>query len=461
MLACVVLHATSARLTDQLVTTKMSVAVRNRGIVALAASCAIYLVPIVTAHWIDFFGVALGRELISDREWLWKAADLAIAVTAQTALFAVAWWVLGRSRAAAVAVVVLLLVPAAMTLNYAYLYAVPSYFLIEADQAPDKSSWTEVCSVDGFSLDPVRGGVSRGFERRGEAWVRQDNGSQYGILQVPACTVEPVAIPDLPIAPGLHQALPDGSVVFVTMERGVAVQKYWLLRRGADAPLLLGSSSGQTDGVPLVSDDGGWVAWTMRTAAREASLRIEPLAGGEAIVFSHPLLQNTTLVVVELDMTTREVVVNRDLTEFVSLRLDGTIVWGPLKPGAISAQTDTFRYLDRQWAGWDAYVEDVRYRLGWSTQSGTGTYEAPKGRSITSAAMDARGRYVAASTTTALSIGSIADTVVTLNTADGSEVFRKSLPMYARSQVSFLGDSYFAYSDLVDGRSRTHVLRVP
>ena len=68
---------------------------------------------------------------------------------------------------------------------------------------------------------------------------------------------------------------------------------------------------------------------------------------------------------------------------------------------------------------------------------------------------------MAASTTTALNIGSIADTVVALNTADGSEVFRKSLPMYARSQVSFLGDSYFVYSDLVDGRSRTHLLRVP
>ena len=105
-------------------------------------------------------------------------------------------------------------------------------------------------------------------------------------------------------------------------------------------------------------------------------------------------------------------------------------------------------------------MENARYRLGWSTQEGTGQYEAPKGRSITSAAMDARGRYVAASTTTSLNIGSIKDTVVALRTGDGHEVFRKALPMYARSQVAFLGDGYFAYSDVEGTHSRTRVLRL-
>ena len=159
-------------------------------------------------------------------------------------------------------------------------------------------------------------------------------------------------------------------------------------------------------------------------------------------------------------MEKREVIVNRDLSAFAKLRLDGTVGWGPLTPGDIAAQNDTFRYLDGQWAAWDAYVENTRYRLGWSTHVRKGQYEAPKGRSITSAAMDARGRYVAASTTTSLSIGSIKDTVVALRTGDGSEVFRRTLPMYARSQVAFLGDGYFAYSDVEGTRSRTRVLRI-
>src|SRR6185503_12282952 len=135
---------------------------------------------------------------------------------------------------------------------------------------------------------------------------------------------------------------------------------------------------------------------------REASLRIEPIGSGAPITFSHALLQRATLVPVELDMEKRRVIVNRDLSAFATLGLDGAVEWGPLTPDAIAAQNDTFRYLDGQWAAWDAYVENRRYRLGWSTKGGRGQYHVPKGRSITSAALDARGRYVAASTTTSL-----------------------------------------------------------
>jgi hypothetical protein len=432
----------------------------RRCLAALALSCGVYLVPIATPHWIDLFGLTLARELSSDRVAAWKAANLGLALLLQPVLCTVAWWALSRSRTAAIGVTTLLLIPAVAVVNIAYLSTIPSYFLIESDTAPDTSAWTEACTVDNYSLDPVRGGTSRGLERSGGAWVRADNGTQYGILSVPGCVVEPAAIPELPIAPGLHQALSDGSVVYVTMERGSSVQTYWLLRRGSRTSTRLEAPVGRIDSPPLVSDDGGWAAWLMRSPEREASLRIEPLDGGEPIVFSHPLLQDATLAPVELDMMHREVVVNRDLSTFVRLRLDGTVAWGPLAPGAISAQTDTFRYLDGQWAGWDAYVEDSRYRLDWSTHAGHGQYEAPRGRSITSAAMDARGLYVAVSTSTSLNIGSITDTVLAVSTKDGREVFRKTLPTYTRSQVAFLGDRYFAYSEIVDGRSRTRVLRV-
>ena len=432
----------------------------RRLITALALSCSIYLVPVVSAHWIDLFGLTLGRELFRDREPAWKAADVALGLILQVILFACAWWVVPRSRAVAAGLTVMLLIPGAIAVNFAYMYAIPSYFLIERDTTPDTSAWREECAVEGFSLDPVRQGISRGLERRGEALVRQDSGTQFGILSVPLCAVEPLAIPELPIAPGLYQGLRDGSVVYVTMARGVTGQQYWLLSRGSKEAKRLDVPGGQSDGVPLVSEDGGWVAWVTRSPDRDASLRIVPLTSGEPIVFSHALLQRTTLVPVELDMKAREVVVNRNLSGFAKLRLDGTVAWGPLTPGAIEAQTDTFRYLDGQWAAWDAYVENTRYRLGWSTHDGKGQYDVPKGRSITSAAIDARGRYVAASTTTALNIGAIKDTVVALSTRDGGEVFRRSLPSYARSQLAFIGDGYFAYSDFDGTRSRIRVLRV-
>lgn len=434
--------------------------IRKRLLSALALSFTIYLVPVFTAHWIDLYGLVLGRELFQDRELAWKAADVAFALILQAILFACVWRVTPRSKAVAMGVTVLLLVPAAMALNVAHLHTIPSFFLVERDTTPDTSAWREECAVEGFSLDPVRQGISRGLERRGEAWVRQDNGTQYGILRAPGCAVEAVAIPELPTAPGLQQALPDGSVMYVTMEPGVAEQQYWLLRRGSKEPSRLEIPKGQVESGPVVAEDGGWVAWVTRSPDREASLRIEPLGSGQPIVFSHPLLQRATLVLVELDMTRREVIVNRDLSAFAKIRLDGTVEWGPLPSGAIAAQHDTFRYLDGQWTAWDAYVEKAQYRVGWSTHGGKGQYESPKGRSITSAAMDARGRYVAVSTTTALSIGSIKDTVVALRTVDGSEVFRRTLPTYARSHVAFLGDGYFAYSDVEGTSSRTRVLRI-
>lgn len=280
---------------------------------------------------------------------------------------------------------------------------------------------------------------------------------QYAILRTPGCTIEPAAIPATAPAPGLHQALPDGSVVYVTMERGTAAQTFWLLRRGASEPRALQPPDGATASAPLVSDAGDWVAWPRRSATRELSLVIEPLESGDPIVFTHPLLQRATVVPADLDMAAREVTLNRDLSSFVRLRLDGTSGWGPIQPD-IAAQDGTFRYVDGRWLAWDAYVEDGRYRLAWVTPAGAARREVPRGRAITAGALDPRGRYVAISTTTALNIGQIRDTVLVLRTTDGSEVFRRSLSSYTRSQVAFLGEEYFAYTEVGNGVSRTRVL---
>ena len=431
----------------------------RRRAVALVLSCGVYLVPLVTVHWIDLFGVVLARELAAgDKVTAWKAADVALAVLLQAAIYLVAWWSAARGMAIAIGVGLAVLVPVTMAANVAYLYAIPVYFLIEPDADADRSTWAEACAISGYSLDPVRAGLSRGLERRGETWIRSDDGMQYAILRTPGCTIEPAAIPATPLTPGLHQALPDGSLVFVTLERGTAAQTFWLLRRGAKEPRALQPPQGATESPPLVSDAGDWVAWTRRSATRELSLWIEPLESGDAFAFTHPLLQRATVVPLELDMAAREVTLNRDLSSFVRLRLDGTPSWGPLQADAIAAQDGTFRYVDGQWLSWDAYVEDGRYRLAWLTPAGAGRREVPRGRSITAAALDPRGRYVAISTTTALNIGAIRDTVLVFRTADGSELFRRSLPTYTRSQVAFLGEEYFAYTEVENGVSRTRVL---
>ena len=85
----------------------------------------------------------------------------------------------------------------------------------------------------------------------------------------------------------------------------------------------------------------------------------------------------------------------------------------------------------------------------------------PLGRGITAGALSPSGRYIAISTTTELNIGAIPDTVLVRRTSDGAEVFRKTLPAYARSEVAFLGERHFAYTGIAGSTATTRVLTLP
>jgi hypothetical protein len=84
----------------------------------------------------------------------------------------------------------------------------------------------------------------------------------------------------------------------------------------------------------------------------------------------------------------------------------------------------------------------------------------PLGRSITAVDAAPSGSYVAVSTTPALSIGRIRDSVFVLRTSDGAEIFRRYLPTYARSRVAFLGDSRLAFDDREGERFGVRVLQI-
>ncbi len=422
---------------------------RRRLLTAIAASCAVYAVPVVTVHWGDLFGLSLVRELSSDREAAWIAADVALAAAVQAVWGLVVWLGLGFGVGAGILAFMLAAVPAVYAVNVAYLAKIPEVFLIEQDATPDSGPLVQACSA-AAELDPAPAGITRGLDARGEALVRV-GGTGYGILRLPDCAIERVAIPDSPIAPGVNQVLPDGSLVYSVYERGVPGQTFWLLRRGStDGIQLVPPAEAESSAYPLVSEDAQWAAWSLRSAERVASVVAQPIAGGDPIRFSHDLLQRATLTLVELDMARRVLTVNRDLSTFVALGLDGRVAWGPLTPPGIAAQNATFRYAEGHWLAWDAYVEDRAYQVSWSTTHGAGTYVVPKGRSVTAAALAPSGRYVAVSTSTDLNIGSVPDTVLVLRTDTGADVFRKTLPRYTRSHVAFLGDHHVAYTD-VDG----------
>jgi hypothetical protein len=311
-------------------------------------------------------------------------------------------------------------------------------------------------------LMPTPAGITRGLDRRGEALVSLGNATRYGIQRIADCSIEPIALPGTPVAPNVRQVTADGSVLYEVFARQNTPHSLWLLRRGTAKPVQVAVPAGveERDFFPVVSNDAGWLAWTRRLPDRTMTVELMPVEGGERRALTHRLFQMATLTLVELDGESRTLTINRDLNTFAAIDYDGAVLWGPATPG-VEAQSDTFRYLDGQWLAWDAYVEGRAKRAAWSTRAGSGIYTVPLGRGVTSAALSASGRYVAFSTTTELNIGSIQDTVIVRRTSDGREVFRRTLPSYARSHVAFLGEHHFAYTGIAGSTATTRVLRLP
>jgi hypothetical protein len=435
---------------------------RSRALAALILSLAVYAVPIVSAHWAGLLGPTLVSELGSDRPSDWIAADVAMAVVAQIVLGGVAWLALRWGRLACAIVMILACVPMVYAVNVAYMVSIPSMFLIEDDDTPDIAGLPMVCALPNVWLVPAPSGITRTIDARGVALVGIGDG-QYGILRVPQCVVEPVAIPRLPIAPSIQQVTPDGSVLYSAYERGAPGQTFWLLRREATEPVQIVPPAGVSSSYPfpLLSNDARWVAWTMGAPGGPVSMQLMPLDGGAPRVIAHDLLQRATMSPVELDVVGGTLVVNRNLDTFVALGLDGSVSWGPLTPPGLAVQPQTLRYEEGQWLAWDAYVEGRPKRASWSTRAGQGSYTVPRGRGITAAALARSGKFVAFSTTTELNIGSIADTVLIKRASDGADVFRKTLPAYARSHVAFLGERQFAYTDIAGATATTRVMVLP
>ncbi len=140
---------------------------------ALIASFSVYLLPLVTVHLTLVWGWAIGAEIFtseSDREPLWLAADLGLAVALQAGAFVLFAWIFsGRGWRW------LVLAPAVpvfgVVLNFAYFFVLPSYFLIEAQSAQEVGDWPVACRVEDATLLQVRAPATPDLARAQEAWT--------------------------------------------------------------------------------------------------------------------------------------------------------------------------------------------------------------------------------------------------------------------------------------------------
>lgn len=443
---------------------------RSPWLLPVLASFGVYLVPLVGPHAMWTVGTTLvlqaGEE--ASREPGWFVADVALVVAAQVGVGLLLAWSLRGSRLRLLA-----WVPAAPALvaglNVALLVAIPSFFLIEPDTAPELAAWEEQCFIPDVSLLSIRTPVEAPVGGVREWWVQRPD-ARYAVLRAADCAVLDAGLPMPTVQPtgrvdfmlGLHFTVPGGTAVVERLVPLTSARTWWVWT-GPSAALTPVEPPDLAEGAPILSSTADAVAWVARVAGSTPPVR------ARVVVRPFGVSPITDEVDIDLSpfgpasyMLLGVNTVSRDVTLW---RTDGPLAVGfdgqrretAFSSGTLRPHGSTYVRHRDGWVAWDAYREDGPYQLTWSLPAGTGTHAANKGRNITAAAVDPSGRFVAVSESTTLSIGNAQDVVYAVRTRDGADAFRQYLPRYARSQVVFFEGGLFGYSDLAG----THILRIP
>ena len=435
---------------------------------ALLASFLVYLFPIVTVHILIPWGMILAREISqgrADREALWVAADVALALGLQSGAALLWFWYFRApswKRLGAVFATVPLFFAA---LQWLYLITIPTWFLVEADTAAEKTPWPQECSVPGNYLAAVKTPPDLALAKASEAWVAEVHSSRLGILRMPECEVLPVNLKWSNVNPRLASVAPGGRAVYVTYERPTNAESWWYVGGPNQEPLPLKKPERTDRQQPILSSDGQWVGWLQRVGGgpdrrQMRAILQNPLSGKEMTV-GLPPYPSRRFRLLSADLEVPSLFLEYDYRQFLRVGLNGSVLEEPWKPAEVEASGESLLRLADGWVAWDSYKDRGSYMVSWSVAKGIGRHRVLSGRRIRSLATDRDGRYVAVSVTTRLNIGNIQDAVYVLRTSDGSAVFRKSLPRYSRSQVAFFGSEFFAYSEPHPRPGAVRVLRLP
>jgi hypothetical protein len=440
-----------------------------RGRVAVLGSFGVYFIPMIGPHAAWFLGEALVASVSGDRSLAWTAADIAVALLSQIAVGLALYWSLRGSWARKI--IWLGIIPLTMALNVAYLSAIPAFFLIEADTASEMNTWTEHCFVRAVELRPVRSSAVHAGRGARTRWAARPPDGRDTLLRVPECVTTDAVLPTAAKSPegyldffiSLQFASPDGVAIVEQTDRRSTQRTWWTLTDPVAPLQRLAESSATFQTPPIISRRGDAVAYVTTVPGSGPPVLSRVLVrkatpGSTAVEVDIDLAPfgPASYVLLDVDAEAQEVLLWRDDRPLI-VGFDGQSRPVSFEPGDIRAQSSTYVRVGDGWVAWDAYKEDGPYQIGWSLDHGSGRHRTNAGRSVTSAAVDPTGSYIAISETTTLSIGGAKDVVYVLRTEDGAVVFRRYLPRYSRSDVVFFEGGFFGYSDL----EGTHVLKIP
>jgi hypothetical protein len=438
---------------------------------AFVASFAVYLMPVIGPHALWLLGTLLCARLTRtgpDRIVGWIAMEWGLAVALQGVAGAMWYWFFARPKWWRILPLAVCAPAFFLLIELAYLVAIPSRYLIERDTARETGQWPTVCTVADMTLAQVRSSPDLALERAGQAWLIGTSMNAFVVLEMPGCQTMSVGLQDAGPSSTPPFVLPGSRCLFATWDNQIG-QNHWWIHDGSTRPLPRPPAD-PIRSVPILTADGDWVAWLenlpgVMVTPLPQRVVVRSLRDDRERFVNLPPPGPSELVLLGLDMDTGELTFyeheyrtrQNSLTFF---DLDGHRKGPPLVADGIESQATTFLRVGQGWVAWDAYREGAPYRLAWSLPAGHGTHQVLNGSSITAVAVNPGGTLIAISTTTSLNIGHIKDAVVVLRASDGVEVWRRYLPSYARSAVTFLGDKLFAYTDWDGAHAATRVLQV-
>ncbi len=436
---------------------------------ALIASFSVYLLPLVTVHIFFVWGWAIGAEIFtseSDREPLWLAADLGLAVALQVGAFVLFAWIFsGRAWRW------LALVPAipafGAALNLTYFLVFPAYFLIEAETAPETGDWPVACRIDDATLLQVRKPVTLDLARAREAWIgpRAAPGT-WKLLTGTDCHIEETAHSRPSEGGSLVAVAAGGAALFTALEGDPQVTHYWHLDPASGAATELTPPSDLRYWLLTLSRDGktvGWIENKRKGQKWDIWLKTREIASGRE---REVLLQGLDLgkpEILALDGFEGGVIAFLYPGRVLAFDAEGKPSGDPIDAGEIEHVSRYFARLEGGWVAWEIYRDKGRVRFVWDLPSGAGRREVPKGSGITDLAVSPDGELIAVSTSTNLNIGDVRDSLFVLRTRDGAEVYRHYFRQYTRTRMAFLGNRHLAVTraDLDKGGGWIEVLEVP
>jgi hypothetical protein len=442
----------------------------SRPIVAASLlSFSVYFLPLIGPHAVTLLGHGLIIELTRDmnRTPAWIATDIGLALLLQAAAMAVLYR-LFRKPSLIASVVAVLAIPIFIGFaEVSYLVAIPSMFLIERDTQNESGNWPVACSAANVSLISVPMSQMRSRQDTPSFPVQSSDG-RYHMMRFSDCSVQPLSLPEPTLQPGgqrvdftvgINYFVSDVGLLFYKLPVGSTKMEWALLKNGG-APIALDIPSP----IPVVSSDAesiGWVELSEGSGPRPSHVFVRRIDSDRpfADVDLSPFGLSNEYTLIGLDMMRGEALIARNEYSryvFLILDFDGRERSATV-PDGVRPQPQTFLKLPEGWIAWDAYQERDAYRVRWSLAAGQGSHRVALGRGIIAVATNPSGSLIAVSVSTNLNIGNTADAVYILRASDGSEIFRKYLPRYSRSNIVFPSDDLFAYS--VDGT--TIVVHVP